>query len=58
LVFNPEDGGDMFLKNAGFTSTELPSITSQKTELFTVTTLRTSNPINYGHFGKIISRST
>jgi hypothetical protein len=42
LFFYPEDGGDMFLRNVGWQRTN--GAVSQKTELFIVTAVRTSNP--------------
>jgi hypothetical protein len=44
LLFNAEDGGDMFLRNIGWLSTNYNGIISQKTELFTIITLGTTNP--------------
>jgi hypothetical protein len=42
LLFDPKDGGDMFLQNVGLS--ELHDITTQKTILFIVATMRTSSP--------------
>jgi hypothetical protein len=44
LNFNSEDGGNMFLLNFGWLSKGLHSVIFQKTELFTTTIARTSNP--------------
>jgi hypothetical protein len=42
LLFDTEDGGDMFLRNVGVS--EMHGFTYQKIELSTVTAMRTSNP--------------
>jgi hypothetical protein len=44
IFFDPEDGGDMFLYNDGWLSTDYMRDISQKTELFITTGVRTSNP--------------
>jgi hypothetical protein len=41
---NPEDGGDMFLRNVALTFRGLHSIISQTAKLFITTAVRTSNP--------------
>jgi hypothetical protein len=35
LFFDLEDGGDMFVRNVGWLSTDFPSVIPQKIELFT-----------------------
>jgi hypothetical protein len=42
LVFYPEDGGDIFLRNVK--SSKLHSVTTQKTVLFVVIVVETSDP--------------
>jgi hypothetical protein len=43
LFFDPEDGGDMFLRNVGGLSTDYTAL-SQKIEFFITTAVKTSNP--------------
>jgi hypothetical protein len=49
LLFDPEDGGDIFRRNVG-----LPDVISQKAELFITTALRTSNSTSLFHLTEII----
>jgi hypothetical protein len=44
LFFDPEDGGDMFLRNFGFTFNGLQGVISQKLILLITTAVKTSNP--------------
>jgi hypothetical protein len=44
LFFDPEDGGDMFLRNVGSHSTDYTVFIYQKMVLFINTAVRTSNP--------------
>jgi hypothetical protein len=44
LFFDPEDGGDIFLRNIGLTFNGLHGVISPKIELFITTAVRTSNP--------------
>jgi hypothetical protein len=41
LFFDPEDGGDMFLRNVGCLSMQIDGVTSQKFVFFITTALRT-----------------
>jgi hypothetical protein len=41
--FDPEDGGDTFLRNIGWLSTDYMALFSQKTVLFITTAVRTQN---------------
>jgi hypothetical protein len=43
LLFHPEDGGDIFLRNFGILLTRLHRVLSQTVYLFVVTAVRTSN---------------
>jgi hypothetical protein len=45
LFFNPENEGDIFLRNVG-SFNRLCYVISQKTELFRTIVLKTSNPTN------------
>jgi hypothetical protein len=42
LFFDPEDGGDMFLRNVGCLSTDY-TVLGQKREFFLTTAVRTSD---------------
>jgi hypothetical protein len=42
--FDPEDGGDMFLRNVGLQLNGLHGVTSQKMILFITTAVKISNP--------------
>jgi hypothetical protein len=44
LFFDPEDGGNMFLRKLGGLSTDYTALYSQKTGFFMATAVRTSNP--------------
>jgi hypothetical protein len=44
FLFEPEDGGDMFLRNVGLPPNTQTVLTAQNTALFIVTSVRTSNP--------------
>jgi hypothetical protein len=46
LFFDPEDGGDMFLKKRRLTLNGLQGVISQKMVLFITAAVRTSNPTN------------
>jgi hypothetical protein len=60
LLLDPEDRGKMFLRNKQALS-ELHSDTTQKTILYKVTTVKSSNPIFilpfYLHLGLLIGRT-
>jgi hypothetical protein len=45
LLFDREDGGDVFLRNVGWLSAEYTGVISQKIELFVTTAVRTSDPV-------------
>jgi hypothetical protein len=44
LFFDPEDGGEMFLRSVGRLLNGLHGVISQKKALFITTGVRTSNP--------------
>jgi hypothetical protein len=48
LVFEPEDGGDVFLRNFGSFSTDYTALYPQKMEHFVTIAMRTSNPTWHG----------
>jgi hypothetical protein len=41
LFFDPDDGGDMLLRNVGWLSTDYTALYPRKTELFMTTAVRT-----------------
>jgi hypothetical protein len=47
---DPEDGGDMFLRNIGWLSTNYTALHPQR-QLFIVTAVRTWNPASYSLLG-------
>jgi hypothetical protein len=44
LLFDPEDGGDIFLRNVGWLSMDKHGVMSHKWKLFMISTVRTSDP--------------
>jgi hypothetical protein len=58
LFFDPENGGDMSLRNACWHSMDYTCVISQKTELFTTTAVRTSNPITDNIYCTICQHNT
>jgi hypothetical protein len=44
LIFDLEDGGDMFLRNISSLSTDYTALTCKKTVVFITTAVITSNP--------------